>query len=591
MSENYVVNIDYVGQDKTAVAAGDRVAAGLAKIQGRIDRVNAGLGIVTGGMQRIALGVGATLFGAATTGAVAFGRSLISLGSNLEDTNLAIGAMLQANGATGSWAESMQFSQRAMAQIRADAAALPGEAQDYVNIFRSGLAGMLQSGLDTAGAVRMADRVGAVAAMLQVDSQQAGRDLALMLGGRAGAQVRLWTAIQAQVGKTAHEFNQLSATQRRVLLDRALDHYNDAIGASGRTWSALTGTVNTFAQDALRAFGGPFYDLAKHKMEALVAYIGTHGTEITRRLEQWGVQGAGAFERIYERAANLFDFLRANWRTIGHEAAQHGRELLDAYAGMQAIRAFNGIGGPKGMVSFANWLRGSSSAATGAAGAARAGAAVGEGASAAAASASVIGLGAAAIVAATGIAAMTLAVHEGMVDWNGTIAEIRPQLEGLRTHLGELWEASKPLVTMYGTLLIGSLTKLAEGVVRVVDIFVQVATVASTVVSGVTRMLSYIPAGLINPVSGGGVGGISVDRNPREGLDAPVPYMRHSATSRPGDRQRPASPAGHTTIHNHFVIEQADNPERVAVTVQHVMERELRHPTQAAFGGRQRLRP
>ena len=67
--------------------------------------------------------------------------------------------------------------------------------------------------------------------------------------------------------------------------------------------------------------------------------------------------------------------------------------------------------------------------------------------------------------------------------------------------------------------------------------------------------------------------------------------MRHSATSRPGDRQRPASPAGHTTIHNHFVIEQADNPERVAVTVQHVMERELRHPTQAAFGGRQRLRP
>lgn len=566
----YNVNIDYVGQDKTAVAAGDRVAAGLDKLQGRLDRVNAGLGMVTGAMERIALGVGATVFAGATMGARALIGAVVRLGSDAEDTSLALAAMLGANGATNGWAESMQVSQHAMARIRADAAALPGEAQDYINIFRSGLAGMLQSGLNTDGAVRLADRVGAVAAMLQVDSQQAGRDLALMLGGRAGAQVRLWTAIQAQVGVTAHAFNALGAEQRRVLLDRALDRYNGAIEASGHTWSALTGTVKTFAQDSIRAFGGPFYDAAKHRLEGLVAYLSTHGADVTRQFEQWGVRGVGAMERMYDRATRFVGFMRSNWRPMMDDTIAKARELVGVYAGLQGARGGLSLGS-----SLAGLLGGSGGGGGAAAAVAGAGGAA--------------AVGAAAAALAVGAAAMTVAIQDGAFDWRGALAELRPQAEGLRTQFHDLWEAGRPLVSLYGVALLTSLTKLSEVVMRVVSVFTYVATAIATVGSAVARLFPHLVAGFVNPESGGGVGGINVDRDPREGLDALPPRFTSSPTSRPGPRTRPPTPAGHTTIHNHFMIEQADNPERVALTVQHVLERELRHPTQAAMPGRVNL--
>jgi len=561
----YNVNIDYVGQDKTAVAAGDRVAGGLERIQGRLDRVNAGLGMVTGTMERIALGVGASLFGAVTGGALAFGRSLVAINSNLEDTNLAIGAMLQANGATNGWAESMQVSQHAMAQIRADAAALPGEAQDYINIFRSGLAGMLQSGLNTDGAVRMADRVGAVAAMLQVDSQQAGRDLALMLGGRAGGQVRLWTAIAAQVGVTAHAFNALGAEQRRVLLDRALDRYNGAIEASGHTWSALTGTVKTFAQDSIRAFGGPFFDLAKRRLEGLVVYLNTHGADVTRQLEQWGVRGVGAMERMYDRGVRFVSFMRTHWRAMADDALDRGRMLVSVYGGLQAVRAAASGG----------------SALMGALGSGAAG-----GATAA--------LGVAALAAAAGAGAMALAAHDGAIDVRGSTTELRATAGRLGDQLVRLETQFRPLIDLYGATMFRQL-------VTVVDVFGRVATVVgffAEVVGRITNRFRVLMEMGSNPTSMYWVrgdhqqGGINVDRDPREGLDgAPLRHFTSSPTSRPGpaNRQRPPSPAGHTTIHNHFMIEQADNPERVALTVQHVLERELRHPTQAAMPGRVNL--
>jgi hypothetical protein len=86
-------------------------------------------------------------------------------------------------------------------------------------------------------------------------------------------------------------------------------------------------------------------------------------------------------------------------------------------------------------------------------------------------------------------------------------------------------------------------------------------------------------------------------RTPDQRLAAELDDLRRrvaAVTQRPTDRQRdPAAQArkGHTTIHNHFRVEQADNPERLALGVMHILTRELRNPTQSARPGLTTLRP
>lgn len=595
METTYTVNVDYVGADKGASATADRLGAKLSSLQGGLDAVRSGFGAVTSLMERVAFGVGATAFGGAILGAHTLAGEVIRLGSEAEDTSLAIAAMIGANGAANSWGESMEISQRAMAQIRRDAAALPGEAQDYINIFRSGLAGMLQSGLNTDGAVRLADRVGAVAAMLQVDSQQAGRDLALMLGGRAGAQVRLWTAIQAQVGKTSHEFNALSIEQRRVLLDRALDRYNGAIEASGHTWSALTGTVKTFAQDAIRAFGGPSFDLAKHKLEELVMFLQTHESSIMGTLRRWGTDTSYWLDEAYSRARTGVDYLRENWRRLRDEAVEGIRDIGHAWLALRVGSA--GIGAAQGI---AGLVGGASLGSLGA-------------------------LAAAATVAVP----VVYALSQGAYDTNRALMLLGPQISHAEASFSAFSEHFGPRTAEAGQEMTDGLVSVGALLVGVANAFMDLTQVVDEW-SGIDLeriLLAALSFGITEALRAAGRASRNDIPHPEwlgggtemEQRQTQAALALWTSQQRKQDRQndaadaayqdsltggentfwnaaarraatRPHSPAGHTTIHNHFRIEEADNPERVALTVQHVMERELRNPTQAALGRSMRLR-
>lgn len=101
----------------------------------------------------------------------------------------------------------MQLSESLMAKIRADAAALPGEAEQFVTIFRAGLPKLLENGLDESAAADLSNRAGAVGITMGIDAEQIGRDLNLIMGGHAGANVRTWTAIQDAVRSAGEELH------------------------------------------------------------------------------------------------------------------------------------------------------------------------------------------------------------------------------------------------------------------------------------------------------------------------------------------------------------------------------------------------
>lgn len=589
--QTYEVDVVYKGRDEGAQKAADRLGASLSLLQGGIDRVGAGLGMAASAMERLGLAAATMVGGAAVASVRALASEMVSINQSAEDTRIAIAGMLQANGAISGWTESFSQSAALMAQIRRDAAALPGEAEDYIQIFRSGLAPALQSGLDAMGAARLADRFGAVTSMMQIDAEQAGRDLNLILQGHAGAQVRSWGVLQAQIGKTAEEFNKLSREQRRVLLDQALGRYDDAIAAAGRSWSGMWGTLQSFRREAVQALTASTFERMKDRAQEFIAYLDEHGDDITEVLEGVGERGAEFFDRLYERAQEGIDFVRTHWRELRDEVLDDGRRLLGVWAMLRGGQM--GAGAISSGLSLFSTLRGAGL--------------VGGAAEGAGAAAGGLGMGAAAAIvvpAAALLGASLLAVHDGTFDAAAALRDMQEPAAQVHSGLRELANVTRPLVAELGGAFLTSikevavpLTAFAGGLLRISAFILRFEReVAQLVVADPFRRLLEM-MGLRAEAGPDRLNGMSPEFAQEHSLGVVADLngtlaamvRNNNPVTRAGQDRRPAAPAGHTTIHNHFRIEQADNPERVALTVQHVMERERRHPTQSARPGLVRL--
>lgn len=225
--------------------------------------------------------------GAAIAAVGALTSRTIELNAQAESTALALAGMMQVGGLTAAGAngfrDALAMSEATMSKIRRDAAALPGEAQDFITVFRGGLAGAIRAGLsDPAAIADFTNRFGAVAIALQVDSDQASRDLNLMLSGRAGAQVAMWNRLGDAIGKSAREFNALDPAERLRLLQTALGSYQPMIDAYANTWDAIASTATSNATELLRVGGRPLFEFAKRNLEVINKLFGDSESALQR---------------------------------------------------------------------------------------------------------------------------------------------------------------------------------------------------------------------------------------------------------------------------------------------------------------------
>ena len=333
-----VYRVRVVYDVQTSQAAGGLAAlggaAGSAKgALGGLQGKAGGLGSVLGGLGRaggVAAGLAARGFevlgtaaaigtGAAIGGLASLMRHVVSVGQQSEETGIAVAGMLEASNTTSSWSESMGLSASLMSQIRRDAAVLPGEAEDFVTIFRAGLPKMLENGLDPAAAAKLSNRTGAVGITMGIDAEQIGRDVNLIMGGHAGAHVRTWTAMQDAVrraGKELHlaagsakEFNKLSGADRVRVWEKAVGKYQHMIDAFQDTWSAQFGTLSSNITDLFRIGGQPLFEESKGALKDINTWFDANRTSILSTARALGDALAGAFHRGRDAAGGLGDTL------------------------------------------------------------------------------------------------------------------------------------------------------------------------------------------------------------------------------------------------------------------------------------------
>lgn len=284
--------------------------SGVARMGGVLGALSGVLDTAKAGMKAL-FTIGAVAGAAGlTAGVMALTYGVTDLNAQAEATAVGIAGMVQAaevtnsSGGIASWDESLAFAEQTMVQIRRDAAALPGEADDFVEVFRAGLPAALEAGMRASDVSEFTNRFAAVGISFRVDAPQIGRDLNLMLQGRAGAHVNMWNRLKSTIGKTAQQFNALTAAQRQASINTALQKYQGMIDAYGNTWEAIHSTTVSYFKDVIRYGSRPMFDALKGSLRDLNTGWAAHERQIQEVANGVGHRLADAYGRAGTAARN-----------------------------------------------------------------------------------------------------------------------------------------------------------------------------------------------------------------------------------------------------------------------------------------------
>ena len=278
-----------------------------------------------------ALGTVSVAAAAVGAGIVYAAKQAIELGSKFEDTSINIAGNIRAFDLTPTFDAATSAAAGALDTIEAMAAKLPGETDQYVEVFKIALPKAIESGMNDIKAITdLTSRFTAVAVSSGVDAGQAGMDLFRMLAGQAGADVRMFTSLAPHLKMTAAQFNKLTIEAPRLAIDKSLGNFKEMMEAAGNTFSSKMGEAQSHIKTFVRLAGQPIFEEAVKALSAFNQYFSDNekmlkemGKTVTiglvdgirttvglmRDMYSIGKDVAGVFSTIYDRGAFFFDML------------------------------------------------------------------------------------------------------------------------------------------------------------------------------------------------------------------------------------------------------------------------------------------
>lgn len=356
---------------ETVFTIKDRASSAAGMLSRNMKSVGASIGGVLKVLNPLNVALGSLGLGLATAG-------VAKLGSSFEQTQMQMAGFLTALGVTSDFTQGLRVAEASMERIRIAAAALPGDAKDYIEIFRAGLPALQGAVGGTLQEMEaFSNRFAAITNTLGVDSMQAARDMALMLRsgvGGAGSDVRSFMVlmpfmrtIEGHANLTAKAFNEMTQPQRANLLSKAFMTLQPMLDHAANTFDAIWGgfksnfrtimRLGTFPlfkgmASVLKSVNAALYD-ASGQMTPLAEKLVHIGTLISKGI-------GGAFGFAIEQAKKLgaiFDKIAASpagksfkdMLNRGIGAAQENPSGAAA-AGGGALAVLMGASGPIGLL-------------------------------------------------------------------------------------------------------------------------------------------------------------------------------------------------------------------------------------------------
>lgn len=368
------------------------------------------------------------LLGAGALGVRALAEGITTLNSEAETATIGIAGMLQAGGAFNDFQAAMGRSTELMDEMRKDAAALPGTFDDLRRVFEGGLLGSLAAGKTSKQAEKMAASFMAVSKMLNVDSHTAGRELSMLLGGRAGAHVVLWSRLQPIIGKTAQEFNAMSNKDRFEAIEKALKGFDPAVRAFAHTWDAISSTTKDIWTHFKRMAATPMFNALKSDLDSFNIW-----TENNKALLiEWEMIVGGNIVAAYQKVKDILQWIWTHHSQLIESAKHAATGGLIARAGLGLLGNAGGAGLARAGLSAIGGLVGG-------------------------------GVGSGALLAAAVIAPLAIAAATGKVNLENTFRKVMTAVDPLVTSFGHLAEALLPTITDLGRFSAGLIEAVADG--------------------------------------------------------------------------------------------------------------------------------
>jgi len=287
-------------------------------------------------------------FGMAMGAANTVMRTAIGLNAEYEQSILTIAGNLAAFDLVPTFAAGKRKAEDLFGTIQKLAAALPGETEQYLQVFEVALPQALDSFAAQGGAsleevAKFTSQWTAIAVSQGIDAAQAGRDLKQMLSGRAGLDVRSFSEMAGFLNRSAKElgyttklstemFNKLDEGARLKILQGTIKQFGPLLGNFANTTDALQGTLTSTAKEIGRAATGPLFNLYEDALRGTAAWLDANKAAVLEIAQTWGVAVVDGIKRAKDEMVRAFEVAKGIATTF--------KPVFDRMAG-----AVGGVGG------------------------------------------------------------------------------------------------------------------------------------------------------------------------------------------------------------------------------------------------------
>jgi hypothetical protein len=273
------------------------------------------------------------------------------LNNNLEQTQISLGAIAQAQGFTSTFERGFEAAGEQLQKMKQDVKTLPGDLGQLSDLMKMIATPAAQGGAGLDQIRKLAGRTMLTSTILGVQQEVASREMAGLLSGRAGSHNILGSRL-GLIGDDAKKFNAMAPEARLSRINKELDKYQGAADRFGHSfiaqWTtmkdnikysmlapATSGLFQRFTQGISEA--NDYLDAHKEKVEELAGLI-------NRRLVGAWDAGEAALKKygpIIGQYADMLAHMQPG--EIAHKLEHAGKMVLAAKVGGMALNGGSGL--------------------------------------------------------------------------------------------------------------------------------------------------------------------------------------------------------------------------------------------------------
>ena len=296
-------------------AAADKADTSIKKMGSSFESIGAKMGnamsSVASAIATIGVGV-AKWGGAALFAGAAYGVG--QLNNQLEQTQISLGAIYQAQGLAGTFADGMATASSQIAKMKTDVMTLPGTFGQLAQLMQTTATTGIAAGMNEDQLRKFAGRTMLTASIVAptIDNNLLSKEIVNLLAGKAGTHNILGLRLGLQ-GEEAKKFNAMAPEQRLAELNKIFDKYKDATDAIAHSWRAQFTTLKDIAlYQVLQPITQPLFEHVKADLVKVNDYFLTHKTQVEHYVNIVAYRVAGAWDSVVstvEKLKPVFEWL------------------------------------------------------------------------------------------------------------------------------------------------------------------------------------------------------------------------------------------------------------------------------------------